>query len=148
MSDQSREEREKLKDEYKDHYRRMKDAAEGAWRSRYVNNINEALGNMNSDELLGSVDEFLGKVRDKVSGFEARLEVALDSLEMGDAKDKVDAAELEKEMAKENARETLKKMKMEMGLLYNELEEQAKAMNVNKTVGPDKPEIKNDEDQR
>jgi hypothetical protein len=148
MSDQSREERERLKEEYKDHYRRMKDAAEGARRSRYVNNINEALGNMNSDELLGSVDEFLGKVRDKVSGFEARLEVALDSLEMGDAKDKMDAAELEKEMAKENARETLRKMKMEMGLLYSELEEQAKAMNVNKTVGPDKPEIKNDEDQQ
>lgn len=147
MSDQSREERERLKEEYKDHYRRMKDAAEGARRSRYVNNINEALGNMNSDELLGSVDEFLGKVRDKVSGFEARLEVALDSLEMGDAKDKMDAAELEKEMAKENARETLKKMKMEMGLLYSELEEQAKAMNVNKTVGPEKPEIKNDDDQ-
>lgn len=148
MSDQSREERERLKEEYKDHYRRMKDMAEGARRSRYVNNINEALGNMNSDELLGSVDEFLGKVRDKVSGFEARLEVALDSLEMGDAKDKIDAAELEKELAKENAKETLKKMKMEMGLLYIELEEQAKAMNVNKTVGPDKPEIKNDEDQR
>ena len=147
MSDQSREERERLKEEYKDHYRRMKDAAEGARRSRYVNNINEALGNMNSDELLGSVDEFLGKVRDKVSGFEARLEVALDSLEMGDAKDKMDAAELEKEMAKENARETLKKMKMEMGLLYSELEEQAKSMNVNKTVGPEKPEIKNDDDQ-
>jgi hypothetical protein len=148
MSDQSREEREKLKEEYKDHYRRMKDASENARRSRYVNNINEALSNMNSDELLGSVDEFLGKVREKVSGFEARLEVALDSLEMGDAKDKMDAAELEKEMAKENARETLKKMKLEMGLLYSELEEQAKAMNVNKTVGPDKPKTKNDEDQQ
>lgn len=36
---------------------------------------------MNADELLGTVDEFLGKVKEKVNLTEAKLDVAMDSLE-------------------------------------------------------------------
>ena len=36
---------------------------------------------MNADELLGSVDEFLGKLRDKVNLSEAKLDIAMENIE-------------------------------------------------------------------
>jgi hypothetical protein len=44
--------------------------------------------------------------------------------------------DLDEEMKKEKAKETLRQIKQEMGMLYDDLEQQAEEMNVKKTVGP------------
>jgi len=44
-------------------------------------------------------------------------------------------AELDEQLKKEKARETLSQIKLEMGLLYSEIEEQANGLNVDKTIG-------------
>jgi hypothetical protein len=131
MSADSEKERERLKEEYKEHYRKIRDAREKVRRSRYVNSVNQAMKQMNADELLASVDEFLGKVRSKVAGFEARLDGALDQMMSEGA----DETELDEELKREKAKDTLKQIKLEMGLLYSELEKHAGELNVEKTVG-------------
>lgn len=132
MSNNSEQERERLKEEYKDHYRKIRETKEKLRRSKYVRNVNEALHQMNADELLANVDEFLGKVRTKMSLIEARLDVAMEQiLEQPD-----DISELDEELKKEKARESLKKIKSEMGLLYREIEKQAAELQAEKTIGP------------
>lgn len=132
MSNNSEQERERLKEEYKDHYRKIRDAKEKLRRSKYVQNVNEALHQMNADELLANVDDFLGKVRTKMSLIEARLDVAMEQiLDQPD-----DISELDEELKKESARESLKKIKAEMGLLYREIEKQAEELHAEKTIGP------------
>ena len=134
MSSNSEQKREQLKEEYKEHYRKIRDAKEKLRRSKYVQNVNQALHQMNTDELLESVDEFLGKVRTKMSMIEARLDVAMEELLDTPAEE----AELDEELKKENARQSLKKIKAEMGLLYREIEQQARDLHVEKTVGTKK----------
>lgn len=147
MSSNSEQERERLKEEYKDHYRKIRDAKEKLRRSKYVRNVNEALHQMNADELLASLDEFLGKVRTKMSLIEARLDVAMEEiLEQPD-----DISELDEELKKENARNSLKKIKAEMGMLYREIEKQAEELHAEKTIGPrtphtDPPQTETDSD--
>ena len=131
MSSKSEQERERLKEEYKDHYRKIRDTKEKLRRSKYVQNVNEALNQMNTDELLSSVDHFLGNVRDKMSHIEARLDVAMEGFLDGEEQKEM----MDEELRKEHARESLKQIKLEMGLLYSEIEEQAKEMNIDKTVG-------------
>ncbi|MCC5915483.1 MAG: hypothetical protein JJU46_14000 [Balneolaceae bacterium] len=131
MQSNSEQEREKLKEEYKEHYRKMRDAKEKLRRSKYVRNVSDAMQNMNADELLDSVDQFLGTVRNKMAGIEARLDVAMEQF----IDDHPDEAELDEELKKEKAKDTLKQIKLEMGLLYNEIEEQAENLDVEKTVG-------------
>lgn len=132
MSSNSEQERERLKEEYKDHYRKIRETKEKLRRSKYVQNVNEALHQMNADELLANVDDFLGKVRTKMSLIEARLDVAMEQvLEQPD-----DISELDEELKKEKARESLKKIKSEMGLLYREIEKQAAELHAEKTIGP------------
>lgn len=132
MSSNSEQERERLKEEYKDHYRKIRETKEKLRRSKYVQNVNEALHQMNADELLANVDDFLGKVRTKMSLIEARLDVAMEQvLDQPD-----DISELDEELKKEKARESLKKIKSEMGLLYREIEKQAAELHAEKTIGP------------
>lgn len=131
MSTNSEQERERLKEEYKDHYRTIRDAKEKLRRSKYVQNVNESLQRMNADELLSTVDDFLGKVRHKMAHIEARLDVAMDQFMDTPA----DEAELDESLKKETAKDTLKQIKMEMGLLYREIEQQADELQAEKTVG-------------
>lgn len=131
MVSKGEQDRARLKEEYKEHYRKIKDAKEKLRRNRYTQNVADALNQMNSDELLESVDEFLGKVRNKMASIEARLDVAMEQFSTSEELDE----ELEKEVRKKKANDTLRDIKLEMGLLYNELEKQADEMNVNKTIG-------------
>lgn len=130
MSTNSEQEREKLKEEYKEHYRKIREAKEKLRRSKYVKNVNDAMQQMNADELLSSVDEFLGKVRTKMVHLESRLDVAMDQFLDNEVQEESD-----EQIRKERARDTLNQIKMEMGLLYSELERQAGELNVSKTVG-------------
>jgi len=146
MSSNSEQERERLKEEYKDHYRKIRDAKEKLRRSKYVRNVNEALHQMNADHLLENIDDFLGKVRTKMSLIEARLDVAMEQI----LDQPEDISELDEELKKEKARESLKKIKADMGLLYREIEKQAQELHAEKTIGPgtkpDSGEDKKDSD--
>ena len=137
MSSDSREERERLKEQYKEHYRKMRDAKERLYRTEKTNNISEALRNMDTSQLSETFDEFLYKVKSKLTSVEARLEVAMDSLADDDL-DTVSEAERDEELRKAKAKETLRQAKIEMGLLYSEIEKQARSMNVQKTIGSKK----------
>lgn len=138
MSTRNEEERERLKEEYKEHYRRIKEAKERLRRAEQKGKIASALNNMNADNLMESVDEFLGKVKEKVSFAEAKLDVAMDSLDEDDpstAAGKVKEEELNEELKKQKAKETLKQVKAEMGMLYSEIEKQADEIRADKTIG-------------
>ena len=141
MSSKSEQDRERLKQEYKDHYRRIKKAKERLKRAEQKGKISQAVNNMNADNLLETVDEFLGKVRDKVTNVEARLDVAMDSLddEETTAGSKIKKEELDEELKKQKAKQTLKQVKAEMGMLYNEIERHADEIRTEKTIGNKKP---------
>lgn len=138
MSSDSREERERLKEEYKEHYRKIREVKERLARSQKTKNISDALKNMDTSRLTDSFDEFLYKVKNKIANVEARLDVAMDSLATTD-EDLIAEAECDEELKKARAKETLRQAKIEMGLLYNEIEQQADAMSVEKTIGAKKP---------
>jgi hypothetical protein len=144
MSNKNEQERERLKEEYKDHYRRIKEAKEKLRRAEQKGKISQAVHNMNADGLLESVDEFLGKVKDKVTHVEARLDVAMDSLDDEDspAGSKLKKEELDETLRKQKAKQTLQQVKAEMGMLYNEIEKQAEEIHTEKTIGSKKPSSK------
>jgi|AntDeeMinimDraft_5_1070356.scaffolds.fasta_scaffold22117_2 vacuolar-type H+-ATPase subunit H len=134
MSSDSRSQREELKEEYKQHYRKMREAKKRVKQARRKHNIVEALKDMDSSELMESFDSFLFEVKSKVAHAEARLDVALDSLEE-EAGSSIAQAENEEAFNQVKAKETLKQLKNEMGMLYSELEQQADAIDVDKTIG-------------
>lgn len=149
MSTRSEQERERLKEEYKDHYRRIKEAKERLKQTEQKGKIAQALNNMNADEILGSVDEFLGKVKDKVTNVEARLDVAMDSLDEDDpssAAGKFKQEELDEEIKKQKAKQTLQQVKAEMGMLYSEIEKHAEEIHAEKTIGTKKEDASANED--
>lgn len=136
MSD-SRKDRERLKEEYKEHYRKIREVKERLARSEKTKNISNALKNMDTTELTDTFDEFLYKVKSKIANVEARLDVAMDSLSASD--DDITAEmEGDEELQKQKAKETLRQAKIEMGLLYSEIEQQADSMSVEKTIGSKK----------
>lgn len=137
MSSNSRKDRERLKEEYKAHYRKMREVKERLNRAKKKKNITDALRDMDTSDLMGTFDDFLFNVKSKIANVEARLDVAMDSLSEG-GEDVEESIERDEELQKEKARETLKQAKIEMGLLYNQIEEQADAINVKKTIGTDR----------
>lgn len=141
MSTSGEEERERLKQEYKEHYRKIKEAKERLKQTEKKGRIAQALNDMNADEILGSVDEFLGKVRDKVNLSEAKFDMAMDSLEDEDLSEtarKANEQERDEEIKKQKAKETLKQVKAEMGMLYSEIEKTADEIQAKKTIGTKK----------
>lgn len=133
MSDSSQEERDRMKEEYKDHYRRIRDAKEKLRSSSYAQKAGDAVRQMNADDLLNSVDHFLGKLRYKMASIESKLDIAMDDIITSDEQKQND---LDEELKKQKAKDTLRQIKQEMGMLYDDLEQQADEMNVKKTVGP------------
>lgn len=146
MSNKSEEERERLKQEYKDHYRKIKELKERSKRAEQKGKIAQAVNNMNPDNLLESVDEFLGKVRDKVNHVEARLDVAMDSMdEDSDLETEIKNEQHEAELKKQRAKQTLQQVKAEMGMLYSEIEKTAGEIKTEKTIGTKKDQVKSDD---
>ncbi len=138
MSNHGEEERERLKQEYKEHYRKIKEAKERLRQTEKKGKIAQALNNMNADELLGTVDEFLGKVKEKVNLTEAKLDLAMDNLddeELSDTALKIKNEERAEELKKQRAKDTLQQVKAEMGMLYSEIEKTADEIKATKTIG-------------
>lgn len=134
MSKDSRSERERLKEEYKAHYRKMRATKERYSRAKKTQNIAQALKNMDKSQMLDSFDDFLYSVKHKLASVEARLDVAMESL-LDEQESEIEEQQLDEEMTKEKAKDTLRQVKMEMGLLYEEIERQADSIQVNKTIG-------------
>lgn len=146
MNNESDQEKERLKEEYKDHYRRIKEAKARLKSVEQKGKITQALNNMNADSLLSSVDEYLGKVKDRVNLVEAKLDVAMDGLDDEDSSvnAKIVKQELDDELKKSRAKETLQQVKAEMGMLYSEIEKHAEGIKSEKTVGLKKSNNKDD----
>jgi hypothetical protein len=136
MANDSRSEQERLKEEYKAHYRKVREIKERASRAKRTQNIVSALKSMDKTEMLNSFDDFLYSVKHKLASAEARLDLAMDSL-ADESEDNIRQQEMDEEMRKSKAKDTLRQVKLEMGLLYNEIEEQANNIKVNKTIGRD-----------
>jgi hypothetical protein len=134
MSSDSRNERERLKEEYKAHYRKMREIKEQHTRAKKTQNIADALKGMDKSQMLNTFDDFLYSVKHKLASVEARLDVAMENLSEEDQK--YTEQELDEEMTREKAQDTLRQVKMEMGLLYEEIERQADSIDMNKTIGP------------
>lgn len=134
MARDSRSERERLKEEYKAHYRKMREIKEQHSRAKKTQNIAQALKNMDKSQMLESFDSFLYSVKHKLASVEARLDVAMENLSE-DEQATVSEQQLDEQMAKTKAKDTLRQVKMEMGLLYEEIERQASSIDMNKTVG-------------
>tara|TARA_R110002096_G_scaffold406782_9_gene605197 strand:- start:7211 stop:7672 length:462 start_codon:yes stop_codon:yes gene_type:complete len=137
MSTQNEQERERLKEEYKEHYRRIKEAKARLKTAEQKGKIAQAINNMDPNNLLETMDEFLGKVRDKVTHVEARLDVAMDSLSDDDStlQQEIKNDELDEVLKKQKAKETLQQVKAEMGMLYSEIEKHAEEIKTEKTIG-------------
>lgn len=128
----SKEDRERLKEEYKDHYRAIRDARKRVAESEKMAKITSALENMNADKLMESFDHMMHKVREKIEIAEAKLDMAMDSRKEQRLDDAFD--ELER---KRKTSEILHKMRSEMGLMQTEMDEQLKQMHDSeKTLGP------------
>lgn len=148
MSEDSRKQRERLKEEYKEHYRKMRETRERLNRAKKTKSIKDALRNMDTSEMMETFDDILFNVKSKLASVEARLEVAMDSLTGDDkALESMDEEEREEELKKTRARETLKQVKLEMGKLYNEIEKQASSIHIEKTIGSQKPEQPEDDNE-
>lgn len=139
MSSDSRSERERLKEEYKTHYRKIRETKERYSRVKKTKNIAAALKSMDKSEMLESFNDFLHTVKHKLASVEARLDVAMENLEDQNGQSATEQ-ELDEEMKSEKAKDTLRQVKMEMGLLFNEIERQADSLDVNKTIGRSRKE--------
>lgn len=135
MSHDSRSERERLKEEYKAHYRKMREAKERFTRAKKTQNISQALKDMDKTQMLESFDNFLHSVKHKLASVEARLDVAMDDLAGERSSSNIEEQELDDQMKRAKAKETLRQLKMDMGLLYEEIEQQADTIQVEKTIG-------------
>ncbi|MFU8812499.1 MAG: hypothetical protein ACNA78_05990 [Balneolaceae bacterium] len=144
MSTNAEQERERLKEEYKEHYRAIRDAKEKLRRSRYTRQVTDAMQQMNADSLLESVDNLLGKIRHSVASIEARLDVAMEAFDENENSVQALDDELEKAQKKKKAAATLREIKHDMGLIYNEIEQQALDISNEKTVGPSQTNDEND----
>ena len=141
MSTPGDKERERLKQEYKAHYRKIKEAKERLKSTQKKGRITQALNDMNADELLGSVDEFLGKLRDKVNLSEAKLDIAMENIveiNLSVPNRSSKQGEFEEEKQRLKAKDTLKQVKAEMGMLYSEIEKTADEIQTKKTIGTKK----------
>jgi hypothetical protein len=134
MAKDSRSERERLKEEYKAHYRKMRKVKEQHRRAKKTQNIAQALKNMDKSQMLEAFDDILYSVKHKLASVEARLDVAMESME---SEQGASEQQLDEEMTRARAKDTLRQVKMEMGLLYQEIEKQADSITTNKTIGRD-----------
>ncbi len=125
------EERNRLKEEYKAHYLKIKELKNKLAEAERVKKITNAVQQINPQGLIDQFDEALDKVREKVFMAEAKLDMAMESTETAHEVSQVD----EDAMRKLRASETMKQMKMELGMLNDAIDEQAANHPVQKTLG-------------
>lgn len=132
----SQEDRERLKEEYKEHYRAIRDLRKKAAESERMAKISSALHNVNTESIMETFDQALNKVRETIEIAEAKIEMAIEST-LNDHNDE----ELKEIEQKRKARENLEKIRADMGVLRNDLVEKVEEIQVQaKTLGPSSPD--------
>jgi phage shock protein A len=136
------QERQRLKEQYKDHYKRIREAKQQLRQAQRQKSMTDAIRGMNANDLFDVFDEMMHKIKHKITSAEARLEVALDDLEDDDTysaenagQDKVSQDESEEVVRRQRAKDTIRQVKAEMGMLYTEIEKRASEIAPEKTVG-------------
>jgi len=128
----SREDRERLKEEYKVHFRAIRDLKKKAVESERMAKISTALNQVNTHALMESFDQALNKVRETIEVAEAKLEMAIES-RLDDHGDE----QLKEIEQRRRAQETLNSLKSEMGALQNQLDTKTTQVKPHsKTLGP------------
>lgn len=136
----SQEDRERLKEEYKEHFRAIRDLKKKAAESERMARISSALNNVNTQSLMESFDQALNKVRETIEVAEAKIEMAIES-RLDDHGDE----ELREIEQRRKAQETLKNLKSEMGTLENHLDTKAEEIkHSTKTLGPQNKHVVED----
>ena len=143
------EERERLKEEYKDHYRKVRDLKKKYREVKQEKSLRDTLRDIaDPANLMDNFDQALDVVKDKIAMAEERLSAALgfdDEVSELDydmeerrrmREDRIAREQFEAEQKRKNARSTLDKIRMEMGIAQEEIEEKAgSAAASRKTIG-------------
>lgn len=129
----SQEDRERLKEEYKEHYRAIRDLRKKAAESERLAKISAALHNVNTDSIMETFDHALNKVRETIEIAEAKIEMAIES-HLDDHGDE----ELHEMEQRRKVRQTLDSIRSEMGALQNDLDKKTEQIEqaAAKTLGP------------
>lgn len=147
------EEYDRLKEVYKDHYRRIGELKKKLSDVRRMERVNRALEQMNPDNLMDNFDLALLKLREKMAIAEARISTALHGIDEENpisSDTETESVKNEEELRKTKARQTLEELKNQMGVLQQEVEEKAQTIsqkNRAKTIGRTerKTEVKDEE---
>lgn len=111
---------DKLKEEYKVHFQKIKEMKERIAQAKHTQRISKALQDMDPQPVLDSVDEMIQVIREKASEMEAKISMAFESSsdEEFEKAQQRDAFELE--LNRKKAQETLNQIKLDMsGLAQN-----------------------------
>ena len=143
------EERERFKEAEKEHLRALKKLKEAAHQTRRRASVNQALANMTGalgqeDDPLDVHNEMLDKLELDTARQEARIEIALENAALKEVvaqqaePPRPSPAQLEEETAKARAKTLVEQMKLQMGMVTPDAEEQTLA-SPSKTIGKKAP---------
>jgi chromosome segregation ATPase len=127
----SREERERLKEEYKEHYRAILESKKKLEQYERKAKIIKALEQIDPKPVFDSLQNALGKLKEKVAHAEARYETWMD--DANDANAQVEAEEFSQQ---QRAKDTIRMLRAEMGSLEEELDRKVSRIERSKTVEP------------
>ena len=145
------EEYDRLKEIYKDHYRKIAELKKKLSEIRRTERVSRALEQMNPDNLMENFDLALLKLREKIAIAEARISTAIHGIDEENPVSsdiETQTVDNEEELRKSKARQTLEELKNQMGVLQEEVEEKARSIsNRSKTIGRTErtTEVKTDE---
>jgi phage shock protein A len=144
---------DRIKTEYKVHYQKMKELKQRVAQAKHTQRISEAIQNMDPKPVLNSVDEMVTVIREKVAQVEAKLSVAMNAAFESQAQLEEDSlsaeqrTEYEEALKKQQAKETIEKMKAQMSADHQFKTESTHTVSnpveTAKTIGPG---IRNQED--
>lgn len=126
----AQEQRDKLKEIYKEHYRSIKASKDKLASLEPKKRIIDALNDMKNSAFMEDVDLMIDKVRESAYKAEAKIEQALD-----DQFEKEVEIERDQILKKSKAKSTVDEIKAQMGEVYDENVAQAKDMRATKTIG-------------
>lgn len=123
----SMEDREKLKEEYKAHYRALRDLRQKAAGARRMVSVDRAMQSLQNTDLIQRFDDALHAVQENMLRAEARLEMLLEGST---------TEEYEEVVERQKARETLASIRAEMGAIQEHVDEQVlRLTEVRKSLG-------------
>jgi len=130
----TQEEREKLKEAYKEHYRALRELKEKAVNARRVASVKEALQKIGDRSVVERLDQAVETVQVHIARAEAKLEHFIDSHTQ-----RAEQEETQAWMDKEQARQTIEQIRAEMGLVHQDIENKLSDLpEVTKSVGREK----------